>query len=384
MFNMAGNMLIFLLIIISQIRGVYAESEDIKEQLNSILTKKHFDNSKVINKKKEIIFKGYKFVLDNAGKFYKDDGNDKKYPLEIFFDERYDNKKEFLIVDRHEPPIAGLHPNPLSTAGAAPTETNDFDDIVSTQRQYGIFSIKSKNPSCYYAYAEKRLSKNPLERLLALERPNNPRPLVFESDNDWEDFKRDLKNVFSAFKGPNSYIVIVGTSTTFFSENPKKGKNEPLFESAPACLARAANPVNSLDVYTFDTPHKELSDLDVHILIPELSDLCESAAVLGNNGQREVYYQDTLDKCLSKSPIKELRELVKPVAGNNNTLKLAMVPDKVIGQFFSKWTAKLNQRDINFSVLIRPDQRKGSLYKPVKDFGEESYLKGRFVIPIND
>jgi hypothetical protein len=37
---MAGNMLIFLLIIISQIRGVYAESEDIKEQLNSILTKK--------------------------------------------------------------------------------------------------------------------------------------------------------------------------------------------------------------------------------------------------------------------------------------------------------------------------------------------------------
>jgi hypothetical protein len=356
--------------------------KDIKSRLTALLKNRSFDKNLTRDKTTKVFYQRNQFELDNEGRFY-EQVLDKKYPLEIFYDQSHPKQKLFLIFDPHQPPHAELPQNPLSTLAATLAQTNDFDDIVSVQRMYGIYSMKSKNPECYYAYAKVRLPKNPLERLLALERSDNPRPLVFESDSDWEEFKDDIKNIFSSFRGPSSFVAITGTSTTFFSENPKKGRNAPLFETVPTCIERAHDPKKSLEVYTFDTPGAEPSDIDIHVLIPELSDLCNRALVEGNNGQRIVYWENTMDKCLRLSSQQMVRDMVKPVNGPTNTLKKAVVIDKPLGQFFSKWSHKLPNRDINFSVLIRPDQRKDPLTKPSVDFRQEHYLQGKFVIPID-
>jgi hypothetical protein len=358
----------------------FALAQTPKEQLIEILKNRSFEKDLVKDRKKNTTFQGNKFAVDETGIFYKEGQQGQKYPLEIYGTYgAKPSRDELIIFDPHKPPMSELPVNPWAVP-----RNKDFNDIVFTHRLFGIFTIKTKNPECYLAYAAERLGPAAyLDRLLALERPQNPRPLVFASDEDWEDFKKDIKTLFSPFKGKDSFVVILGTSTSFFSENPRKGKNTVLFESAPECIARAKDPVRSLEVYTFDTPGQEKSDLDFHILIPELSALCHNASVLGNDGQRDVYVENTLDKCLSFSPDERVRNLVIPTVGNVNTLKAASPPDKPFGQFLNKWAIKFNNRPINFSVVIRPDHRKGDLFRPENNFSHESHIKRRFVIPID-
>lgn len=374
---MANLSLIRSLIVLLAIFNIenIAIAQTNKEELKEILKNQNFDDFLVENKINNTTYQGTKFAVDETGIFYKENSQGRRFPLDIYISPH--SKNEFIIFDPNKPPIAELPNNPWAVP-----KNKEFDDLVSRHRLYGIFNIKNKNPECYFAYAAERLGPSFLDRLLALERPKNPRPLIFESDNDWDDFKKDIKNLFSAFKGQDSFVVIIGTSTTFFSENPRKGKNAPLFESTPNCLNRAKDPVARSDVYTFDTPGAEASDLDIDILIPEISTLCNNASASGNDGQRDAYFENTMDKCLRVSPSEAVRNLVIPVAGSSQTLKAASPPDKPFGQFLSKWTDKL-KRVINFSVIIRPDQRKGGLFKPEKDFNKESYLKRRFVIPID-
>jgi hypothetical protein len=329
----------------------------------------------------EITFKGHKIKIDEKNALLYKELAGKKIPLNIEYDTSLAPKRFFLIYDLN-PPAAGFAINPLSTKDTTEEEIKKFDDIVSTYRLLGINTMKTQNTQCYEAYAEERLGKDYKSKIDAMDRENNPRPLAFETDEDWNEFKEDLEKAFALFKSPNAYLVIVGTSTTFFSANPRKGKNQPLFEKAPACIERAKDPVRTKDIYTFDTPGSEISDIDIHVLIPELSELCEEANVLGNNGTREVYYENTFDKCLRISPDNDVRELVKFVPEKIQTLHKAAIPDEALGQFFAKWGKKLN-RPINFSVNILPSLRKGILYEPGQnDFNNDPYLKKRFLIPI--
>jgi len=369
-------------------RAEAADAEADKEKLISILKDRAFDESSIEGKATSVKYKGHTFKVDTTGKFYLEDTPGKKHTLRIYYNEKSPpGEKEFLIYDPKHP-AAGLEENPLNTGSATPEQTNDFDDLVSLQRQYGIYSMKTKNPECYFAYAAQRIkTSNPFKRLLALEREENPRPLAFGNDREWEEFKRDLKAVFKPLEGPNSYIVILGTSTTFFSENPRKGRNSALFEEVPACVERSEDPKKSLMVYTFDTPGQDRSDLDVHLLIPTLSNLCHKAEAkarnaLGNTGERIVYYENTLDKCFLQSVRPELKGQVRPLKTKPSSLLSSALPDKALGKFLRKWTKKL-KREINFSVLIRPDQRKEPLTEPgVKDFSQTDYLKRRIIIPL--
>jgi len=373
----------FILLFASGLISIYGGAVNVEEQLITILKNQKFDESLVKGKANNITFKGNKFVLENNGVFYKVDDSGKKYPLQIYYDKSRPSAREYLIFDPSQPPEAGLSPNPLSTHEATTDETRIVDDIVSSQREYGIFTIKTINSDCYFAYAKARLGANALERVLALERPVNPRPLPFANDDDWEEFKTEIKHLFNKFKSKQSYIAFKGTSTTFFSQNPRKGRNSYLFESAPDCVKRASNPNESFDVYTFDTPGSERSDLDIDLFIPDLSALCETAGVKGNNGLRENYYENTVDQCLRISPDASLRNMVKTVPGKANTLKGALIPGTELDTFFKKWATKLDGRPINFSVAIRPDQRKGILERPEADFSNDPLLKGQFTINID-
>lgn len=356
-------------------------SGNVKEHLLEILKQRPLDLALVKGKKTNIIFNNIHFSLDDKGIFYKVDNPDLKYKLEIFIDSSRPGK-EFLIWDPSNPPVANLVPNPLSTKSATTSQVNDFDDIVSAQRQYGIFTMKNLNSECYFAYAQERLGEDALEKLLAMERSANPRPLAFANDSDWQEFKQDLQKIFSSFKGPQSYIVIIGTSTSFFSENPRKGKNMPLFETAPTCIRRAKDPIANRDVYTYDTPGHEPSDIDIHFFIPELSDLCDKANTPGNNGLREAYWENTMDKCLAISPNSYLKNLVNKIDVKVNSLIPALTPNEDLDLFFKKWTKKLNNREINFSVHIRPNQRMAPLHQPIDNFNQSEFLKSRFVIPL--
>lgn len=373
--------LVYLIVLTTSLGaiGITPAEEDAKTQLLDLLSKETFNRA--ILRKKAVEFKDHKFRLGRSGQFYLEEKG-KRYPLQIFINENTE-RKEFLIFDHHNKGV--IKPNPMSTLGSTPAQLNAFDDIVSAQRKLGIYTMKSKNPECYFAYAEERLIDNPYERLLAMERPDNPRPLVFKDDMQYAEFKDDLINLFSDFKSPESYIAIIGTSTTFFSENPRKGKNRALFEKAPQCIKRAEDPKASQEVYTFDTPGKDLSDLDIHVLIPQLSELCEKAQVWGNNGSRETYYENTLDKCFLVADEARLRAMVKPVKGMIDSLFAgSMVPGQALDEFFKKWQKLLDGRAINFSVHIRPDLSGEPRKKPEENNFEQSpYIKGRFVIPIN-
>jgi len=368
----------YILLFVLSMTALSVISQTVEGKLEDILTKRSFDDSLIKDKTRSVSFAGVNYVLDDKGILHKEGGASE---LEIYYNPATGTHRSFLIEDKSAPKGAT---NPLSTISGDHLKNAEFEDLVRTQRQYGIYDIKSKNPQCYFAYAKLRLGDNALERILALERPDSPRPLIFMSDSDWQDFQNDIRNVFAPFRGPDSYVVLIGTSTTFFSENPLKGQNAPLFEKAPDCLKRAADPKASLDVYTFDTPGFEISDLDIHLFIPELSDLCNKATVGGNNGKRTVYWQNTMDQCLSVSSNEEIRNMVKALhQKTSGTLRNALIPGSALSQFLDKWTDKLNKREIHFSVSIRPDERAAPLFKPETTFANESHLKRRFIIPIH-
>lgn len=259
-----------------------------------------------------------------------------------------------------------------------------FNALALYQRLLGIHTIKTKNPECYIAYAQERFKSDPVERLLALERNDNPRPLTFKTDEEWQEFQNDLKNLFADFKSPQSYIVLLGSSSTFFSVNPTKGDSLALFIPAPQCLENAKDPKITELVRTMDNPGAELSDIDINILSPELSDLCERAmddsAEFGNDGTRRVYVENALDECFNKSENPNIKALAE---GGTMGEKWAL-KGKASEEFLEKWTPRLDEREINFSVRIRPDQQKAPAKKAdaPRDFEQDiSYEK--FVIPLN-
>lgn len=360
--------------------------EDKEQELISLLSNKTLNQALLEGKKRSVSYEGHTFKINDDGLFYLEDEPGEVHALEIVFNKKNDVKKEFLIIDSSDEK-ALIKPNPLSTNKASKEQMEDFDDLVSAQRIIGIHHMKSKNPQCYLAYAKERLKGDWLERIHALEREEDPRPLAFSNDEEWNEFKTELKELLSPFKGPDAYVAILGSSSTFISENPKKGKNSLLFEEYPACLKNAEN---NGDLYTFDTPGQEPSDLDVDLLLPKLSELCEKAqqkeeelgSSLGNDGYRPMYFENTLDKCLLQSDDSALKSLVRAVKGNDNSLFRAAVGDKELGLFIKKWTKKLG-RDINFTVIIRPDLRKDSKEPEQKDYSETDYMKRNVLIPID-
>ena len=219
---------IFMLCSHSVISADKSDQED-KQKLLRILAHKSFNEGLVEDLAREVRYKGRIFRVDDQGRFYLKDTDGKKYFLDIYYDKNSPkNKSIFIIKDPHHP-AAGLPYNPYSTHLATIKQGIAFDDLVSLQRLIGIYTMKTENPECYIAYAAQRLGADNLyKRLLALERKKDPRPLAFKSDAEWRDFKSELKDIFKPFSSPDAHIVIVGSSTSFFSENPRKGRNRKL------------------------------------------------------------------------------------------------------------------------------------------------------------
>ena len=229
-------------------------------------------------------------------------------------------------------------------------------------RYKAIYDIKSKNTECYFEIAQQRL-KTPdfVSRLLAMERADNPRPLVFKSDKEWDEFKAEIKELFKPFNNAQAYVQIIGSSTTFFSENPDKSDDAALSMSYPACL----DPNNVAKIYTFNTPGQVKSDLDINILIPELSELCNKA---GKNKYDQVF-NGKFDVCFAQSP----------------NLAIRAMSDQVLGNFRNKWMNRLGISDVSFAIRILPDHRVGTLRIPgVMDFVADPTLKRGFSIPVNN
>lgn len=229
-------------------------------------------------------------------------------------------------------------------------------------RYEAIYDIKSKNTECYLEIAKQRL-KTPdyISRLSAMERADNPRPLVFNTDKEWEEFKNDIKDLLKPFNNPQAYAQIIGSSTTFFSENPMKSSDDALKMPYPACVA----PTNIGKIYTFNTPGEDPSDLDINLLIPELSDLCNKA---GKNKYDQVF-NGMFDICFAQSPNNAIRAL----------------SDNVLRNFRTKWMNKLGIPDVSFAIRILPDHRLGTLREPgVMNFDADPSLKRGFNIAIRD
>lgn len=263
-----------------------------------------------------------------------------------------------------------------------------FNSLALYQRLLGIWTSKSKNPECYIALAIARYpdltEDEVLSKLLALEREDNPRPLFFKSDEEYQEFKDDVKNIFADFKDPQSYIALIGSSTTFFSVNPTKGDSLALFVPAPQCVENAKDPDLSDLIKTIDTPGSDKSDLDINVLMPWLSELCEKASEdsrkMGNDGTRRVYIENKLDKCFMASSDPKVQALAQGgVQEDKWPLK-----GKAFEDFLEKWTPRLDDREINWSVRILPNQQKEPSKVPdaPADFEVDKTYE-RFLIPVN-
>lgn len=367
---------------------------DKKKELTDLLTARSLDQNLLTTSPRSVTDKGRTFEVDDkTGDFYEKTagGNVKR---ELVWNDKDKHNSYYEIRDPNKPTD-----KPFVIANKI--KQGLLNGMALLQRQIGIFTLKSKNPECYIAYAAARFkTKDPSERLLALERDMNPRPLNFRSDADWDEFKKDIKELFKEFNTDDAYIAIVGSGTTFVSENPTKGKNSALFEEAPLCETNAKDKVATVLLRTYNTPGADRSDLDINILIPELSDLCEKAFKNkahkgGNTGAKEVYFENTFNQCLERSPKKNIRSLVKPgkldlqgaaYTGSKKTDPNYDTDDKYRYQrFFKKWNQKLNNADINFSVRIRPDQAAHPKTKPgEKDFKNDAVLKKGFIIPVKN
>lgn len=363
---------IFTLLSFFAINLLHAQDNP-KDELFDILKNRPFNENSLEGLKTSVMYKNKLFKVDpETGFFYRETSSGFKKPLELQWD-----GLSGVILD-HKKPIYKLYRLP-------DLKLRSFNDIALVQRLRGIYTIKSKNPECYFAYAAARFdTEDPSERLLALERPENPRPLVFKTDADWNEFKEDMKNLFKYFKSDNSYIVILGSSTTFISLNPSKGETQALFIAPPKCISNAKNPDKTKLVGTFDMPDSEPSDVDINILIPEISHLCENvykdSSDIGNDGTRRVYVENTLADCLAVSKNRAIRNMVK----NYGKKSKWPIPGGAFKDFFDKWTERLGNREINFSVRILPDQRKSPIKPPdAEDNFEKELASERFVIPIN-
>jgi len=266
-------------------------------------------------------------------------------------------------------------------------------------RLKAIHQIKTKNPECYIQIVQQRLKPPQIKRILAMERENNPRPLVFDSDQDWVDFKNDLKKAFEVFKGPDSHIVLLGSSTTYFSESPQKGQNSALEKAWPDCM----DPMVAKNIYTFDNPGSDKSDIDINLLIPKLSELCQHALTDphfygghgGNDGIRPFYGENLYTFCLQAASEPKIKNMVNEIPLNwfghrtgeteweNNWKPRALKTGTALKDFYDKWDKKLG-RPINISVRILPNDLKSPAGKPGKmTFENEPLLKSKFAFTIN-
>lgn len=345
----------------------------VREELIEVLKNRSFDTGSIKDFDASVDYKGKTYKVDpDTGEFYEELAPGLKKVLVLKWKGNrgriYDGDK--LVLE--------LKPKELS-----PTEMIKFNGMALIQRLLGIYHTKSVNPECYIAYAEERLpGPDALDRILALEREENPRPLVFKTDEDWQEFQDDIRELFKSFKSPKAYVVLLGSSTTFFSWNPAKGDSLALFEGPPKCFEDAKDETSER-VKSFDS-QDALSDIDINLLIPEVSDLCEQAydnsAELGNEGTRRVYIENTVDKCLAVSP----DEIVRMMAKDDPEKSSWPLHGQAFSEFLEKWTPRLDNREINFSVRIRPDQLKAPIKKSMarEDF-EEQIARERFVIPLS-
>lgn len=240
-------------------------------------------------------------------------------------------------------------------------------------RLLAINNLK-KQPFCYYAYAEERLGKGPsiYLKLEALEKKTYP--LVFNDVAQWNSFKNDLivalqaAGFGSAHTGENDRIVILGTSTTFFSENPGNGSNVYFNESPPSCVTSAQNALlKTSGAYSFDAKGSNTSDVDIHLFIPSLSRACEAVRIAsghphGNTNTRDIYHQNTLGACFADlsapAAAKAMVDNAKPnwqgygAGGNRDPFTAA----SSMSTFINTWMVTLGGRELNFSVHVLPRQ----------------------------
>lgn len=197
----------------------------------------------------------------------------------------------------------------------------------------------------YFLFAKKQLGENWAERLLAMEKKE--RPLAFTKQSDFIQFKNELTNLLQKIvsntpknRGKNSFSIL-GSSTSFISKSIIKNSVKTILK-----MAKYNYKLNGKEnIHYFDknaTSLYGLSDIDIHLFIPELSDECINNDAPGNIYARPVFYDIALDTCLQR-----LDGLRGPSAGIINQFK----------NFREKWEQILGGRKISFSVRIRPKDR---------------------------
>lgn len=270
-------------------------------------------------------------------------------------------------------------------------------------RLLAINNLK-KQPSCYYAYAEERLGKGPsiYLKLEALEKKTYP--LIFNDAAQYTSFKNDLIAALQAAgfgnaqTGENDRIVVLGTSTTFFSENPGNGNNVYFNESYPSCVTSAQNAyLKTSGAYSFDAKGSNTSDVDIHLFIPSLARACEAARIAsahpgGNTNTRDVYYQNSLGACFANpsapAAAQAMVDNTKPnwqgvgLNGNRDPFQAA----SSMSTFIITWMATLGGRELNFSVHVLPIQwvyNTSNLIAGDNHFDNSIYVThGNFIINI--
>ncbi len=381
------------------------QNNEIRDRLKTILTQLVYFDSEISHFSQTFaIGPGFYGVDENGSLYFENFLTHIRIELAVNFKNQEPNiHYELTLMDG----------GPLPSAFPLPTQ-KVLNTLALLQRSRAIFLLKTRYPDYYFQTVQQRLNPNPYEQLLALERDENARPLVFKNDDQWNEFKQDLISLFSVFvQNVPGYIVLLGSSTSYYSKNPTKGTNAALL-----LLPTVAN-VYSEQIHTFDIPGKERSDVDINLLIPALSALCYRAepSLYGNCNDRVVYEENSIEKCLwkSKDPrilamVKKKTDLLDPslsfhdkygqvkmfrTIADLSSYPQAMLKENKLfytmtGDFLSfilKWNQKLGGRDISFNSRILPtfmkDRTNPKYRSGVADFENDSSLQSRFMIEVH-
>ena len=189
------------------------------------------------------------------------------------------------------------------------------DDTLRITRHKNVIKFQ-KTPE-YLLLAQEQLGQDWKWRLVNMHKERFP--LTFVSYHQFKTFINEFKSLLRKNGFDAGFFKIKGSSTTFMSHNPNKGLVINELIKAPQDFQRLKNSLYYFDKnkYYFDP-----SDIDIHLKIPQLSDLCANRNAMGNDGERPVYYE-------------------------HETLRMA----PFIIDFKYKWE-KILGREVNFNIYI--------------------------------
>ncbi|MBF0314708.1 MAG: hypothetical protein HQK50_05775 [Oligoflexia bacterium] len=223
------------------------------------------------------------------------------------------------------------------------------------ERNFDIVKIKS---SPLYPYlAKKSLGEERWkEKILSMEKGEVP--LTFKDKAQFQQFIGELKQLFIDHGYNDGHIKLMGTSISFFSYNLLKGIDIHRVAGDPENYHQETD-----SIHYFDANPMNKSDVDIHLLIPKLSQECHDKGVSGEEDGRVTYFDvaTTEDRYLNRVKSAEF------VGCGATFLK----------EFQRRWSEQLGGREVTFSVHILPANITNSKNSD-KTFGSHGELSAPF------